>query len=134
MVLRTVIAALLLLGGVSAVSARPVLEHASPAAGSSLRHAPSQIALSFTEALLASGSDAVVRNSSGGVVSSGKARVVGNKAQMQVPVNALPPGKYRVEWYVTSADRHQNQGSFSFIVGSKETVGRGPRPVHRRSH
>ncbi len=80
-----------------------------------------------------SGSDAVVRNSSGGVVSAGKARVIGNKAQMQVPVNALPPGKYRVEWYVTSADRHQNQGSFSFTVGDKETVGRATRPVHRRA-
>ncbi len=83
---------------------------------------------------MGSGSDAVVRNVSGNVVSSGKARVVGNKAQMQVPVTSLTPGKYRVEWYVTSADRAHNQGSFTFVVGSKEREGRSTRPAHRRHH
>jgi methionine-rich copper-binding protein CopC len=126
-----VVAALLLVGAASAAYARPVLTHASPAAGSTARHAPSQIALSFTEALLPSGSDAVVRNASGGVVSSGKARVIGNKAQLEVPVKSLAPGKYRVEWFVTSTDKHQNQGSFNFVIGSKETVGRGTEPHHR---
>jgi copper resistance protein C len=131
MLIRTTIAALFLITGTLAVSARPLLDHASPAAGSAVRHSPSEIALSFTEILLPSGSDAVVRNSTGGVVSSGKARVVGNKAQMQVPVNSLAPGKYRVEWYATSVDRRQNQGSFNFFVGSKETVGQAAAPVHR---
>ncbi len=64
-----------------------------------------------------SGSDAVVRNATGGIVSSGKARVIGNKAQLQVPVNSLSPGKYRVEWYATSSDKHPSQGSFAFVVG-----------------
>lgn len=132
MAVRTVLAALILITSTSASSARPLLDHSSPAAGSTIRHAPSQIALSFTETLLPSGSDAVVRNASGGVVSSGKARLVGHKAEMQVPVNSLPPGKYRVEWYATSADRHQSQGSFNFVVGSKEAVGQSTRPAHRR--
>ena len=132
MPLRTVVAAVFLIGAASTASARPLLDNASPAAGTTVRHPPSHIALSFTEVLSPYGSDAVVRNASGGVVSSGKARVVGNKALMQVPVNSLPSGKYRVEWYATSVDRHQNQGSFSFIVGSDETTGRGARPVHRR--
>ena len=124
MLLRTAVTALFLLCGASAVSARPMLDHASPASGSIIRHAPPQVALSFTEALLASGSDAVVRSASGGIVSSGKARVVGNKAQLQVPLTSLAPGKYRVEWMVTSTDRHQNQGSFSFIIGGKESAAR----------
>jgi methionine-rich copper-binding protein CopC len=138
MLLRTAVAALLLLGGASAVSARPVLQHATPAAGSMTRQAPPHVALSFTEALSAAGSDAVVRNATGGVVSSGKARVVGNKAQLQVPVNALPPGKYRVEWVATSTDRKQNQGSFTFIVGGKESTARAsartPQPQHHKRH
>jgi methionine-rich copper-binding protein CopC len=81
---------------------------------------------------LSSGSDAVVRNASGGVASSGKARLVAHKTEMQVPVNSLPPGKYRVEWNAVSADKHQNQGSFNFVVGSKESVGKSTAPVHRR--
>jgi len=131
MPLRTVMAAVFLIGAASVASARPLLDHASPAAASTVRHPPSHIALSFTEILSPSGSDAVVRNASGGVVSSGKARVVGNKARMQVPVNSLPPGKYRVEWYATSTDRHQNQGSFSFIVGGIESTARADAPRHR---
>ncbi len=117
MLLRLVLTIVLLIGGVSTAWARPVLDHASPAAGSTLRHAPSQVALSFTEVLLPS-SDAVVRNATGGVVSSGKARIIGNKGEMHVPVNSLSPGKYRVEWYATSASRHPNQGSFNFVVGN----------------
>ena len=132
MCLRSAVAILLLVSSASFASARPLLDHASPAAGSTIRHAPREVALSFTELLLPSGSDAVVRNASGGVVSSSKARVIGNKTQLQVPLKSLVPGKYRVEWYVTSADRHQNQGSFNFIIGNKETVGGGTRPVHRQ--
>ena len=134
MAARTVLAILLLIGGASASSARPLLDHSSPAAGSTVRHAPSHIALSFTETLLPSGSDAVVRNASGGVVSSDKARLVGHRTEMQVPVNSLPPGKYRVEWNAVSADKHQNQGSFNFVVGSKESVGKSAAPAHRRRH
>jgi copper resistance protein C len=115
MLLRLFLITVLFIGGASC--ARPVLDHASPAAGSTLPHTPSQVALSFTEALLPSDSDAVVRNATGGVVSSGKARITGNKGEMQVPVNSLSPGKYRVEWYATSVDRHSNEGSFNFMVG-----------------
>jgi methionine-rich copper-binding protein CopC len=117
MLLRLILIAVLFIGGVSASRARPVLDHAAPAAGSTLRHAPSQVALSFTEVLLPS-SDAVVRNATGGVVSSGKARIIANKGEMRVPVNSLSPGKYRVEWYATSPDKHPNQGSFNFVVGN----------------
>ena len=113
------------------MNARPLLDHALPGAGSIVRNAPPEIELSFTEALLPSGSDAVVRKATGGVVSSGKARVIGNKTKMQIPVNSLPAGKYRVEWHATSTDRHQNQGSFSFIVGGIESTARADAPKHR---
>jgi methionine-rich copper-binding protein CopC len=134
MALRMAIAALFLVSEASGASARALLIHASPAAGSTVGHAPSPIVLSFSEALLPSGSDAVIRNATGGVVSSGKARVIGNKTQMEIPAKSLSPGKYRVEWYTTSTDRHQNQGSFSFVIGAKESVGRSTRPVHRGGH
>jgi CopC domain len=55
-------------------------------------------------------------------VSSGKARLIGNKAEMQVPVNSLSPGKYRVEWYATSADKRPTQGSFTFVIGDRDAT------------
>ncbi len=119
MLLRIAIAAILLIGDVSAANARAMLDRASPAVGSTVRRAPSHITLWFTQALLPSESDAVVRNATGGVVSSGKARIVGSKARMQVPVKSLSPRKYRVEWYAISRDRQQTQGSFNFTVRGK---------------
>jgi methionine-rich copper-binding protein CopC len=132
MFLRSAVVASLLIGSTSALSARPLLEHARPAPDSTLRHGPPQVALSFSETLSPSGSDAVVRNSSGGIVSSGKARVV-DKARMQVPVKSLAPGKYRVEWLATSSDKRSNQGSFTFVIGN-ETTGRGSGTDRRRRH
>jgi methionine-rich copper-binding protein CopC len=131
------LALFLLVGGASASVARPLLDEASPRPASTVRRAPSHIALSFTEHLLPSRSDAVVRNATGAVVSSGKARVIDNK-EMQVPVNSLPPGKYKVEWFATSTESHSNQGSFTFVVGDSRakrpsTTGQGSshdRPVH----
>jgi copper transport protein len=115
--LRYAAAVLLLLGAVTPASARPQLEQASPSAGSNVRRPPAQVGLSFNQVLLPSGTDAVVRSVTGAVVSSAKARVVGNKTQLQVPLNALEPGKYRVEWFATSADKSHSQGSFTFTVG-----------------
>jgi copper transport protein len=116
MLLRMAIALFSLVGGASASVARPLLDEASPRPASTVRRAPSHIALSFTEHLLPSRSDAVLRSATGAVVSSGKARVIDNK-EIQVPVNSLSPGKYKVEWFATSAEKQSNQGSFTFVVG-----------------
>ncbi len=96
MLLRLAVLTLFSISYASTSDARPLLDHASPSAGSTVSRPPSHVALSFTEALLPSDSDAVVRNATGGIVSSGKARLIGNKAQLQVPVDSLSPGKYRV--------------------------------------
>ncbi len=130
--LKTVVATLLLCSAAASASARPLLDHASPRAGSIIRRAPSQIALSFNQVLLPSGSDAVVRNASGGVVSSGKSRLVGNKTELQVPVSPLPSGKYRVEWYATAADRQHSQGSFTFTVAEESAARPRAAPTRRK--
>ena len=111
--------------------ARPLLEHAAPASGSIVRASPSEIALSFSQALVASASDAVVRNASGGVVSSGMAHVSAKAGQVRVPVKPLSPGKYRVEWLATSSDNRHAQGSFSFVVGAEEKHVGSSRRGHR---
>ena len=131
---RTGLIALFLVMVASASHARPILEHASPLPGSAVHQAPSQVVLFFSRALLPSATDAVVRNAGGGVVSSGKARVIGKDAQIKVPVERLSPGKYRVEWYATSPDMQHAQGSYNFVVGAKEERKHGGKRVRRRRH
>ena len=117
---RTALVALLLVTGASVAHARPLLEHTSPTSVSAIHEAPSKISLSFSDALVPSHTDAVVRNASGGIVSSGKARVMGKEGKIEVPVKPLSPGKYRVEWYATAADKRPAQGSYNFVVGAKK--------------
>jgi hypothetical protein len=64
-------------------------------------------------------------------VSSGKARVIGNK-EMQVPVTSLAPGKYKVEWLATSTESRSNQGSFTFVVG--DSTAKQPATTGQGSH
>jgi len=117
MIFRCAVAVLLVIGVAAPAAARPMLEQTSPAAGATVRRPPAQVGLSFNQVLRPSGTDAVVRSASGAVVSSAKARIVGNKAQLQVPLNSLEAGKYRVEWFATSVDKSHSQGSFTFTVG-----------------
>jgi methionine-rich copper-binding protein CopC len=103
----------LLLSG-AAAHAHAYLDHASPRVGSTVRTAPSQVTLWFSQKLEASFSSAQVTNASGGRVDQGS-RVSG--MQIHVSVGSLPPGTYRVNWKVLSVDTHTTQGSFTFRVG-----------------
>ncbi|MGH6665296.1 MAG: copper resistance CopC family protein [Pseudolabrys sp.] len=107
--------ALLALSPVPAL-AHAMLDHASPKVGSSSPTAPHQVVLWFTENLEPAFSRIEVRNASGALVSSGKARL-GAKNELRVALKALPPGTYKVIWRVLSVDTHRTQGDFSFRVG-----------------
>jgi copper resistance protein C len=98
----------------AAAHAHAYLDHASPRVGSTVRTAPSQVTLWFSQKLEPSFSSAQVTNASGGRVDQG-ARVSG--MQIHVSVGSLPPGTYRVNWKVLSVDTHTTQGSFTFRVG-----------------
>ena len=90
------------------------LDHASPAAGSTLSSSPSEIALYFTEELEPKFSGGEVRSAAGARVDHG-ANISGKA--MRLGVGTLPPGNYTVSWHVTSVDTHKTQESFSFTVG-----------------
>ena|SRR3569623_3620876 len=133
--LRSYLIGIVLLSGFSAVHARPVLKHASPASGSAVHKAPSQVSLSFSEALVPTGTDAVVRSASGGIVSSGRARVVSKMGEIKVPLKPLSAGTYKVEWYATSTNNQHAQGSYHFGVSSNVPErGPGGRHLHKSRH
>jgi methionine-rich copper-binding protein CopC len=98
----------------SAAHAHAMLDHASPAVGSTVARSPGQVTLTFTQKLEPKFSGAEVRSASGARVDLGKS-VSGNV--IRVRVRGLAPGTYRVTWHVLSVDTHTTQGSFNFRVG-----------------
>jgi methionine-rich copper-binding protein CopC len=94
------------------------LDHASPAAGSTVAQPPTEISLWFTEALEAKFSIIEVHDDQGRSVEAGPATLArDNTAQLRVPLKTLPPGTYKVIWRVLSVDTHRTEGDFTFRVG-----------------
>lgn len=91
------------------------LDHASPRVGSTVA-APKDVVLWFTEAVEPKFSSIEVTNDKGVSVQAGKASLMGSAA-LRVPLKALAPGTYKVNWKVLSVDTHRTQGSFTFTVG-----------------
>lgn len=97
-------------------SAHAFLETAIPAVGSTIRTAPAEVAITFTEGVEPAFSTIVVRDGSGADVTSGRPHLAGDDTRFAVPVRALPPGTYQVIWHVTAVDTHKTEGSFRFTV------------------
>jgi methionine-rich copper-binding protein CopC len=104
--------------GALPASAHAMLDHATPAVGSTVTAAPKQVVLWFTETLEPAFSTIEVRNASGVAVQAGKATLdPANRMQLRVPLKPLGPGTYKVIWRVLSVDTHRTEGDFSFHVG-----------------
>ncbi|HUZ32356.1 MAG TPA: copper resistance CopC family protein [Xanthobacteraceae bacterium] len=98
-----------------AAHAHAFLDHASPLVGSTVRSAPHEVTLTFTQSLESAFSSVQVTDSSGARVNQGKAQVSGTA--MRIGLKALKPGSYRVRWHALSVDTHKTEGSFTFTVG-----------------
>jgi len=109
--------ALLAVLGHGIAHAHAMLDHASPAVGSSVASAPREVSLTFTQNLEASFSSVQVTDGNGARVDQGKAQINGNI--MRVGLKALPAGTYRVRWQAVSTDTHKTEGSFTFTVGGR---------------
>jgi methionine-rich copper-binding protein CopC len=112
------IATLLLLAlGADSACAHAFLDHANPLVGSTVRAAPREVTLSFTQNLEAGFSSVEVTDAHGARVDAGKPQVSGST--MRIGLRSLPPGSYRVRWHVLSVDTHKTEGSFTFHVGGQ---------------
>jgi methionine-rich copper-binding protein CopC len=104
--------------GASAAYAHAHLDRASPAAGATLTAAPTEVTLHFTQKLEPKFSTVVVRDAAGKQVDKGDSRVTeGDLAVLKVSLQPLGPGRYKVEWRVTSVDTHASKGDYTFRVG-----------------
>ena len=95
--------------------AHAYLDHASPRVGSVVSTSPSEVRLSFTQALEPRFTAAQLRSSSGAVVATGGVDPA-NAKEIVIRVRALAPGRYKVQWKVLSVDTHRTEGSFGFEV------------------
>lgn len=115
--LRGVFIAAALLAGGTAAEAHAFLDRAVPAVGSTVKAAPAQLKLWFTEALEPAFSTIAVTDAAGQDVAQGKAGVDASDSKLlEVAVKPLAAGTYRVKWRVVSVDTHPTEGDFTFTV------------------
>jgi len=115
--LTIVVSLLFAVPGISGVQAHAFLDHASPLVGSTVRTAPRQLTLSFTQNLEPAFSSVEVTGPNGARVDAGRAQIGGNT--IRVALRPSGPGTYHVHWRALSVDTHRTQGSFTFHVGGE---------------
>jgi methionine-rich copper-binding protein CopC len=111
---RVLLLAAILATMATAVSAHAFLERVSPGAGANVHAGPMKVQLRFSEALEPSFSGIKVTDSTGHDMAAGPA--VSNGTQMELPLRALSPGRYRVSWHAVSIDTHRSEGKYNFLV------------------
>jgi len=114
---RLLLAGVLCCAGAEAAQAHAFLDRASPAVGSTVHTAPTEVRIQYSEELEPSYSTAHVEDASGATVSTADAHVDPNeRSVLIVPVGSLKPGRYKVVWKVLSVDTHVTNGTFNFTV------------------
>jgi len=101
----------------AAAHAHASLAHASPPVGSTMRVAPDEVILTFTERLEATFSSLMVTDTNGTEVSQGKPQV--NDNTMRIRLRPLNAGIYKVNWRAVSTDIHKIEGNFTFSVDAQ---------------
>ena len=111
------LAVLALLAGGDTAFAHALLRHAQPPAGATVKAAPEELLLVFSEAVEPAFTDVTVTDQSGARVDSGTVHTDPNDAtHLLVGVHRLVPGTYKVVWRVTSIDTHKTEGNYQFTV------------------
>jgi methionine-rich copper-binding protein CopC len=112
-----VLAATSLLSSIASVHAHALLKAATPAVGSTVKAAPRDVAIVFSEAVEPKFSSIEVHDATGARVDNNDVHTVpGHGERLIVSLQAIPPGTYKVIWHVTSVDTHKTQGNFMFTV------------------
>lgn len=93
------------------------LKSSVPAADSTVKQAPSELDLTFSEGLNLKFSGVTVTGPDKTAVKTGAATLMDGDATLMVPVSdKLSSGKYTVQWHALSTDGHKTNGSYSFTI------------------
>jgi len=112
-----VLTALVLGVGITPAQAHDALVSSTPASGAVLPTAPSVVELDFTGTPLPLGTEVLVVGPDGDPVSVGAAEIR-ETTVVQGLAEALPAGRYTVEWRSTSSDGHALTGASDFTVAA----------------
>jgi copper resistance protein C len=94
-----------------------MLQRAEPRPESTLKRAPDEVKLSFTERLEPAYSTVRVLDERGQQVDRRDSRVDrANPAVLRATLPPLPPGRYKVLWRVLSIDGDVTDGGFMFRI------------------
>lgn len=116
-VVRTLVVAVGALLVAHAAMAHAMLDHATPAVGSTVHGAPAKVELWFTEELEPAFSSIKVTDANGNQVDrQDKATAPGDNSRLSVSLPALQPGAYKVAWRAVSVDTHVTEGDYMFEV------------------
>jgi copper transport protein len=113
---------LLLAGPAAPADAHAVLAGSSPASGSVVSTAPTQVALTFTEGVRPIQDKIHVIDPDGRRADTGEPRVSGDQLIIPLKGSGLP-GTYLVNYRVLSADSHPVSGAFTYSVGAPSANG-----------
>jgi methionine-rich copper-binding protein CopC len=103
--------------GISEVRAHALLTRSSPAGGITVRAAPAEIVLSFSEPIQAAFSTVQVTGRGGEHFDDGPVQIDPDQPTvLRVAVKKLEPGTYTVVWRVLSIDTHVTNGRFTFEI------------------
>ncbi len=108
--------AFVMIGLPAAASAHAFLQSSVPAVGGTVRTAPAEVRIDFTEGVEPAFTTMEVANAQGQRVDRGAGHLEGDDTHFAVPLKTLPPGVYRVTWKAVATDTHHTQGSFTFTV------------------
>ena len=98
-------------------AAHAVLQRAEPRVESTLRRAPDEVKLYFSERLEPAYSTVRVLNDRDTRVDRRDGRIDrANPALLRVTLPPLPPGTYKVVWRVLSIDADVTEGTFTFRI------------------
>lgn len=105
------------MAGSSSVWAHAGLQTSIPEKDAEIAAAPKEITLQFNEKLESAFSTAKLVDSTGKQVNVEKPALdAANPSVMKLPVPALSPGKYKVEYVGVGHDGHRRKGDYSFTV------------------
>jgi hypothetical protein len=102
--------------GAGGAAAHAFLDRASPAVGSTVHTAPTEVRIQYTEELEPDYSSAHVEDAAGATVSTAAHVDENERSVLIVPLGTLKPGRYKVIWKVLSVDTHVTNGTFTFTV------------------